>query len=124
MVCLGGTAVQAMIVFHMQQTHEQLQRLAGRQRKACGSAPQGTWSKHVQPKYDAARASGLSHHQAMSQRGEGTVLASMLAAIANVAAAQPARQDSVHRKGAKQREAEKEEEEEEDQRKEQRRQQV
>lgn len=122
MVCLGGTAVKAMIVFHMQQTHEQLQRLAGRQRKACGSAPQGTWSKHVQPKYDAARASGLSHHQAMSQRGEGTVLATVLAAIANVAATQPARQDSVHRKGAKQREAEKEEEE--DQRKEQRRQQV
>ena len=122
MVCLGGTAVQAMIVFHMQQTHEQLQRLAGRQRKACGSAPQGTWSKLVQPKYDAARASGLSHHQAISQRGEGTVLATVLAAIANVAATQPARQDSVHRKGAKQREAEKEEEE--DQRKEQRRQQV
>ena len=122
MVCLGGTAVQAMIVFHMQQTHEQLQRLAGRQRKACGSAPQGTWSKLVQPKYDAARASGLSHHQAMSQRGEGTVLASMLAAIANVAAMQPARQDSVNRKGAKQQEAENEEEE--DQRKEQRRQQV
>ena len=122
MVCLGGTAVKAMIVFHMQQTHEQLQRLAGRQRKACGSAPQGTWSKHVQPKYDAARASGLSHHQAISQRGEGTVLATVLAAIANVAATQPARQDSVHRKGAKQREAEKEEEE--DQRKEQRRQQV
>ena len=121
MVCLGGTAVQAMIVFHMQQTHEQLQRLAGRQRKACGSAPQGTWSKHVQPKYDAARASGLSHHQAMSQRGEGTVLASMLAAIANVAAMQPARQDSVNRKGGRQREKE---EEEEDQRKEQRRQQV
>ena len=124
MVCLGGTAVQAMIVFHMQQTHEQLQRLAGRQRKACGSAPQGTWSKLVQPKYDAARASGLTHHQAISQRGEGTVLATVLAAIANVAATQPARQDSVHRKGAKQREAEKEEEDEEDQRNEQRRQQV
>ena len=123
MVCLGGTAVKAMIVFHMQQTHEQLQRLAGRQRTACGSAPQGTWSKLVQPKYDAARASGLSHHQAISQRGEGTVLATVLAAIANVAATQPARQDSVQRKGAKQREAEKEEEEE-DQRKEQRRQQV
>ena len=122
MVCLGGTAVQAMIVFHMQQTREQLQRLAGRQRKACGSAPQGTWSKLVQPKYDAARASGLSHHQAISQRGEGTVLATVLAAIANVAAAQPARQDSVTRKGERQRE--KEEEEEEDQRKEQRRQQV
>ena len=122
MVCLGGTAAQAMIVFHMQQTHEQLQRLAGRQRKACGSAPQGTWSKLVQPKYDAARASGLSHHQAISQRGEGTVLATVLAAIANVAAAQPARQDSVTRKGERQRE--KEEEEEEDQRKEQRRQQV
>jgi hypothetical protein len=119
MVCLGGTAVQAMIVFHMQQTHEQLQRLAGRQRKACGSAPQGTRSKLVQPKYDAARASGLSHHQAMSQRGEGTVLASMLAAIANVAAMQPARQDSVNRKVGRQREKE-----EEDQRKEQRRQQV
>ena len=122
MVCLGGTAVKAMIVFHMQQTHEQLQRLAGRQRKACGSAPQGTWSKLVQPKYDAARASGLSHHKAISQRGEGTVLATLLAAIANVAAAQPARQDSVTRKGERQRE--KEEEEEEDQRKEQRRQQV
>jgi hypothetical protein len=121
MVCLGGTAVQATLVFHMQQTHEQLQRLAGRQRKACGSAPQGTWSKHVQPKYDAARASGLSHHQAMSQRGEGTVLASMLAAIANVAAMQPARQDSVNRKVGRQQEKE---EEEEDQRKEQRRQQV
>ena len=120
MVCLGGTAVQAMIVFHMQQTREQLQRLAGRQRKACGSAPQGTWSKLVQPKYDAARASGLSHHQAISQRGEGTVLATVLAAIANVAAAQPARQDSVTRKGERQREKE----EEEDQRKEQRRQQV
>ena len=119
MVCLGGTAAQAMIVFHMQQTHEQLQRLASRQRKACGSAPQGTWSKLVQPKYDAARASGLSHHQAISQRGEGTVLATVLAAIANVAATQPARQDSLHRKGAKQREKE----EEEDQRKEQRRQQ-
>ena len=122
MVCLGGTAVQAMIVFHMQQTHEQLQRLASRQRKACGSAPQGTWSKLVQPKYDAARASGLTHHQAISQRGEGTVLATVLAAIANVAAMQPARQDSVNRKGAKQQEAENEEEE--DQRKEQRRQQV
>ena len=122
MVCLGGTAVQATLVFHMEQTHEQLQRLAGWQRKACGSAPQGTWSKLVQPKYDAARASGLSHHQAISQRGEGTVLATVLAAIANVAAAQPARQDSVTRKGERQRE--KEEEEEEDQRKEQRRQQV
>ena len=50
------------------------------------------------------------------------MLASMLAAIANVAAMQPARQDSVNRKGAKQQEAENEEEE--DQRKEQRRQQV
>ena len=63
----GGT--QGAIVFHMQQAQEELRRMAGRQRVPCGPGPEGMWTQMVKPAYDAAVASGLTHHQALNQRG-------------------------------------------------------